>query len=120
MSASAPSPSTAAETAAQSTRTVEFDGARIRVVEQGPADAPVLLLLHGFTMSLESWDDWAERLSSDDRVVRYDLLGHGLTGPDPLKRYAPAERVEVLRTLMDRLGIERAMLAGNSFGGLVA
>lgn len=102
------------------TRYVELDGARIRVREDGPADAPVLVLLHGFTMSLESWDGWVEELADDYRIVRYDLLGHGLSGPDPLKRYAPTERVETLGRLLDRLGIARATLGGNSFGGLLA
>lgn len=102
------------------THYVELDGARIRVREEGPADAPALILLHGFTMSLESWDGWAASLAPDYRVIRYDLLGHGMSGPDPLERYAPGERVEVLRRLMDALGVERAALGGNSFGGLVA
>ncbi len=101
-------------------RTIDIDGAQIRVSEEGPADAPVLVLLHGFTMSLESWDGWARQLSGDYRIIRYDLLGHGMTGPDPLERYAPDERVEVLGRLLDALGIERATLGGNSFGGLVA
>lgn len=101
-------------------RTITIDGAQIRVSEEGPADAPVIVLLHGFMMSLESWDGWAERLSDEYRIIRYDLLGHGMTGPDPLERYAPDERVAVLEALLDALGIERAILGGNSFGGLVA
>ncbi|QLC25858.1 alpha/beta hydrolase [Parasphingopyxis algicola] len=115
-------PPAAAVTASTSpvTRTIDIDGAQIRVREEGPADAPAIVLLHGFTMSLESWDGWAERLTDDYRVIRYDLLGHGMTGPDPLTRYAPDERVEVLGRLLDALGIERATLGGNSFGGLVA
>ncbi|MBC7987225.1 MAG: alpha/beta hydrolase [Sphingomonadaceae bacterium] len=111
----------AAHTRTSITRFVEIDGgARIRVREEGPRDAPAIVLLHGFTMSLESWDGWAARLAGDYRVIRYDLLGHGMTGRDPLRRYAPAERIEVLAALMDALGLERATLAGNSFGGLVA
>lgn len=110
----------AASEAVAETRMVEMDGAQIRVRLEGPADAPVIVLLHGFTMSLESWDGWAERLSADYRIVRYDLLGHGLSGPDPLARYAPDERVDVLGRLLDALDIERATLGGNSFGGLVA
>lgn len=113
-------PVAASATAADRTHYVELDGARIRVREQGPTDAPTIVLLHGFTMSLESWDGWAERLDDRYRVVRYDLLGHGMSGPDALERYSPDERVEVLRRLLDALGIERATLGGNSFGGLVA
>lgn len=116
-----PAPAPAATAPSEPTiRTIAIDGAQIRVSEEGPADAPVIVLLHGFTMSLESWDGWAENLRGDYRIIRYDLLGHGMTGPDPLERYAPDERVEVLGRLLDALGIERATLGGNSFGGLVA
>jgi len=116
----APDTATAEAVAAPRQHYVELDGALVRVREEGPEDAPVLVLLHGFTMSLESWDGWAERLNERYRIVRYDLLGHGMTGPDPLRRYAPEERVEVLRALLDALGIERASIGGNSFGGLIA
>lgn len=101
-------------------RFVEVDGARLRVREQGPADAPVLLLLHGFTFSLETWDGWAERLSEDYRVIRYDLLGHGLTGPDPRERYAPKERAAFVGEVLDALGVDHAIIGGNSLGGLAA
>jgi pimeloyl-ACP methyl ester carboxylesterase len=101
-------------------RFVEVSGARVRVREEGPADAPPIILIHGFTFSLESWDGWAADLSADYRVIRYDLLGHGLTGPDPNQRYAAQERAEFLAGLMDALGIDSAALAGNSLGGTIA
>ncbi|MEQ9662238.1 MAG: alpha/beta hydrolase [Parasphingopyxis sp.] len=110
----------AVEQTSAADRYIPIDGARVRVREEGPAGAPVIVLLHGFTMSLESWNGWAEALASDYRVVRYDLLGHGMTGPDPLSRYSAEERVEILRELLDRLHIDRATFGGNSFGGLVA
>ncbi|MGV6820161.1 MAG: alpha/beta fold hydrolase [Parvularcula sp.] len=97
-----------------------ISGATVRIRDEGPKDAPVLILLHGFTFSLESFDGWADRLSSDYRVIRYDLLGHGLTGPDPEKRYSPEARVAFLGEVMDALGIQKAHIAGNSLGGLVA
>ena len=101
-------------------RFIEIDGARLRVRVEGPESAPPIVLLHGFAFSLESWDGWAAELSKTRRVIRYDLLGHGLSGPDGRKRYAPEERAAFHLKVMDALGVENADLAGNSLGGLVA
>ena len=101
-------------------RFINIDGARVRVREEGPADAPAILMIHGFTYSLETWDAWAEALKDDHRIIRYDLLGHGLTGPDPKERYAPAERAAFIGAVMDALDLPSAIIAGNSLGGLAA
>jgi pimeloyl-ACP methyl ester carboxylesterase len=101
-------------------RFVEVDGARVRVREEGPADAPVIVLMHGFVYSLETWDAWAEALRADWRVIRFDLAGHGLSGPDPEQRYSPEERAAFVGDVMDALGVERAIIGGNSLGGLAA
>lgn len=106
--------------ATEQDRFLDINGARVRVREQGPQSAPVVVLIHGFVYSLESFDAWADALDDDFRVIRYDLLGHGLTGPDPQARYAPEERAAFLEHVLDALGVERAHLAGNSLGGLVA
>jgi pimeloyl-ACP methyl ester carboxylesterase len=53
-------------------------------------------------------------------VVRLDLPGFGLTGAAPDRDYSAARVVRVVAALMDRLGIPRADLAGNSFGGRIA
>ncbi|MEM1103331.1 MAG: alpha/beta fold hydrolase [Pseudomonadota bacterium] len=99
---------------------VEIGAARLRVRREGEGDATPLILIHGFTFSLETWDAWAAALASDRPVIRYDLLGHGLTGPDPEKRYAIEERVEILRALLDALDVPRAHIGGNSLGGAIA
>jgi pimeloyl-ACP methyl ester carboxylesterase len=99
---------------------LEVEGIRLRVADSGPRDAPVVILLHGFGSSLETWDSWAEDLSRDHRVIRFDLPGFGLTGPDPTGDYSDARAVSVLVALMDRLGTRRAALVGNSLGGRIA
>lgn len=101
-------------------RFIDVAGMKVRVREQGPTDAPVLIMLHGFTFSLESFDALADALDDEYRVVRYDMRGHGLTGPDPQKRYAPQQRAAHIGEIMDTLGVERATIIGNSLGGLAA
>jgi pimeloyl-ACP methyl ester carboxylesterase len=95
-------------------------GVRLRVRISGPAGGRVVILLHGFGGSLETWEPWAEVLSRQYRVVRFDLPGFGLTGPDPSGDYTDARSVLVLAALMDRLGVQQASLIGNSLGGKIA
>ncbi|MFL5254808.1 MAG: alpha/beta fold hydrolase [Rhodopila sp.] len=59
-------------------------------------------------------------LSRDYRVIRYDLPGFGLTGPDPTGNYSDARGLQVLGALMDALSVRRASLIGNSLGGKLA
>lgn len=101
-------------------RMMTVAGAKVRVRIEGPADAPPVILIHGFIYSLESFDAWAADLKRDHRVIRFDLLGHGLSGPDPQKRYAPQERAAFIGDLMDALDVDRAVIGGNSLGGLAA
>jgi pimeloyl-ACP methyl ester carboxylesterase len=101
-------------------RLMTISGTNVRVRVEGPADAPAIILLHGFIYSLETWDAWTAALRSDYRVVRFDLLGHGLSGPDPMRRYSPQERADFIGDIMDALAIEEAIIGGNSLGGLAA
>jgi pimeloyl-ACP methyl ester carboxylesterase len=94
--------------------------ATLRVRDTGPAGAPAVVLLHGFGSSLETWDPWAEVLSQEFRVVRFDFPGAGLSGRDPHEDYGDARSVELLRSLMSQLGLARAALVGNSLGGRIA
>lgn len=99
---------------------IEVAGLRLHVRREGPADAPAVVLLHGFGASLQSYDAWAAALSADFHVIRYDLPGAGLTGPDPRGDYSEARSIEVLTALLDALGIEQAIVAGHSIGGRMA
>ena len=95
-------------------------GLRVHVRDEGPRGAPVLVLLHGSNADLHTWDGWARSLASRYRIVRYDQIGHGLTGPSPTRDYRPQAFVDQLDAVAIRLGLERFVLAGNSMGGAVA
>lgn len=93
---------------------------RLRLRDTGPRTAPALILLHGFGSSLDTWEPWARPLSARYRVIRLDLPGFGLTGPDALGDYSDARTLAILAGLMDQLGLPRATLIGNSLGGRFA
>jgi pimeloyl-ACP methyl ester carboxylesterase len=103
-----------------STRYIEVAGTSIRVRESGDSHAPAVILLHGFGSSLETWEAWAQSLSTRYRVVRFDLPGSGLSEPDRGGSYADARNLEVLGQLMDQMDIRSAVLIGNSLGGRIA
>ena len=95
------------------------DGVRLRLRDTGPRDAPVVILLHGFGASLETWEPWAQVLSAHYRVIRFDLPGFGLTGADPTGDYTDTREMKILIDLMDQLAVARASLVGNSMGGQI-
>lgn len=99
---------------------LEIDGLKIRYRDEGPRGASAIIMVHGFASSLETWDSLAAELSNDYRVIRLDLPGHGLTGPDPESRYTNEETVEFLGKFVTALDIKKPLLIGNSSGGLVS
>lgn len=101
-------------------RMVDAAGMSWRVREDGPPDAPVLVLMHGFSHSLEGFDGWAERLSDSYRIIRFDLPGHGVTGPRSDNAYSNEDTTAQVAELVDALSLERFAMGGNSLGGLVA
>ncbi len=97
---------------------VHVGGGQIfHVRDEGPRGAPPIVLLHGSNSDLHTWDEWAAGLRQDYRVVRFDQVGHGLTGPDPARDYSRANYTEDIRALTRRLGLTRFVLGGNSMGG---
>lgn len=108
-----------AEYAGAPSQFVEVSGVRLHVRDTGPRGAPTVVLLHGFGSSLHTWDAWAGDLERDHRVIRYDEPGFGLTGRDP-GGYTDERGVAVLLGLLDRLGVQRASVTGNSMGGRIA
>jgi pimeloyl-ACP methyl ester carboxylesterase len=99
-------------------RFVDMDDLQVHYRDEG--HGPALVLLHGTGSSLHTWDAWAESLRSHYRVIRMDLPGFGLTGPDPRNDYRIDSYLEFLERFRKRLGLESFALAGNSLGGQIA
>lgn len=99
---------------------LEVDGLSIHYKASGRPDAPVLMLLHGFGSSLQTWDAWAPALEREYRVIRLDLPGFGLTGASPQQDYSDARDVSTLQHFADRLGLTQFAVIGHSLGGKLA
>ena len=96
----------------------DVDGVPIRYRLEGRGSAVVLI--HNHFMDMGIWEAWAPALSEHHRVLRYDLSGHGLTGPDPSGVYTVQRDVRLLQGLLDQLGMESVALVGSSLGGNIA
>lgn len=92
-------------------------GTVVHLRDEGPRDALPIILLHGSNADLHTWQPWTEALREDYRVIRFDQVGHGLTGGDPGEDYSVANYVADIDEVADALGLERFVLGGNSMGG---
>ena len=97
---------------------IEVDGIQVHVRILGEGE-PVFLL-HGSFASLHTWDAWQQAMSPYYQTISLDFPGHGLTGPDSLKRYGLKDYSELVHALAQKLNIEQYHVAGNSMGGAVA
>lgn len=96
-------------------------GTTIHMRDEGPKDGFPVVLVHGSNASLHTWEPWVQRLTARGyRVVTLDLPAHGLTGATREGLYTNAAYVGVVEKLVDRLGLTRFVLGGNSMGGGVS
>jgi pimeloyl-ACP methyl ester carboxylesterase len=102
-------------------RFIEVNGVQVHLRDEGPHNDPApLVLLHGTSASLHTWQGWAMALREQRRVIRFDLPGFGLTGPSPTGDYSVAADVRFVGAVLDQLGVQRFVLGGNSLGGRIA
>jgi pimeloyl-ACP methyl ester carboxylesterase len=100
---------------------IDLDGQLVHLRDEGPRDDPEpVVLLHGTSSSLHTWDGWAKALRATRRVIRFDLPAFGLTGPNASGDYRGDTYARFVLALLDRLAVRRFVLAGNSLGGEVA
>ena len=79
-----------------------------------------VVLIHGTSSSLHTWEDWTKILTQSYRVIRMDLPGFGLTGPNADHNYSIEYYADFLDKFLTKLDINSIYLAGNSLGGLIA
>ncbi len=109
---------------------IDLNGQLVHYRDVGPrADPAPIVLLHGTSASLHTWEGWSKALRGQRRVISLDLPAFGLTGPfagDYLARwagqplYTADHYARFVLDLLDRLGVQRFVVAGNSLGGDVA
>jgi pimeloyl-ACP methyl ester carboxylesterase len=100
--------------------TLPLDGGEIHVCQDGPRDAPALLLIHGTAASLRTWDPMVPLLTGSHRVIRIDLLGCGQSAKPDGASYAIPDQARRVGAALDRLGVEHTIVVGHSSGGSVA
>ncbi len=91
---------------------------KFHYVEWGSPNALPLLCLHGITQTAHSWDEVAEALSSDYRVICLDQRGHGDSDWAPNGEYNRQGMATDVEALTDALGLSRFLLCGMSMGGI--
>lgn len=97
---------------------VSVKGVEINYFQTG--SGPDLVMVHGLGANMAFWyPKVVSHLVKDFRVTLFELRGHGGSSMPP-SGYTTKEMAGDLKGLMDSLGIERAHLAGHSFGGGVA
>lgn len=104
------------------TKYIETNGIRLFVVEEGPRQGPLVLLLHGFP---EYWGGWRRQIdalaAAGYRVWAPDLRGYHLSDkPKGVDEYRLDKLAGDVLGLIDAAGVEKALLVGHDWGAAVA
>ena len=97
-------------------KTVEVQELSTRYLVAG--EGPPMVLLHGVGTSAGEWSWVLPELARSHRVYALDLPGYDGSFEPP--DYAPAFTASFIGSFLDAVGVESAVVVGNSFGGLVA
>jgi len=96
-------------------------GMKVHYRDEGiQSDSTPLILLHGMSSSLNTWDSVVIGLKDKKRVISLDLPGFGLTGPSPENAYNFNYYSKFIDSFTTRLKIKRFILVGNSMGGAIS
>ena len=104
---------------------IDVRGQVVHLRDEGPPDdALPVVLIHGTSASLHTWEGWVKALKGQRRVITLDLPAFGLTGPFT-GQYKPDDYrgdtyARFVLDVLDELGVQRFVIGGNSLGGEVA
>jgi pimeloyl-ACP methyl ester carboxylesterase len=83
-------------------------------------DSTPLILIHGMSSSLNTWESLVILMKDKKRLISIDLPGFGLTGPNPENKYGFDYYSNFLDSFLTNLNIRNCIIAGNSMGGGVS
>lgn len=95
------------------------DGINISYIEEGEAEAAVIIFIHGFPFNKWKWENQIGLLKERYRVIAYDVRGHG----ESIANTAQMNMNQLsddLFSFMDAIGVESAIICGLSMGGYIA
>lgn len=98
---------------------VDLPGGDLHVIDQGHRGDSAVILIPGYTGSVNWWERAAQIVARGRRVIRVDLLGHGAS-EKPKRGYGMDEQARRVADAARKLGVRRAVVAGHSLGGNVA
>lgn len=92
-------------------------GGKIHYRDEGNKDGPAILLIHGSSSLLQTWEPLVALLGDKYRLISLDLYGHGLTGPQVKGDYSADANIAAAVKVLDTVGADQAYWVGNSMGG---
>jgi pimeloyl-ACP methyl ester carboxylesterase len=95
------------------------EGYQLAYMEQGPADAPVLLFIHGLGSYSPAWKKQLAELSKNYRCIAIDLPGYGKSTKGEYEG-GMAFNAKLVLLMADKLGLKQFTLIGHSMGGQIA
>lgn len=100
---------------------ISIDGVNVHYRDEGNKnDSLPLVLIHGTSSSLHTWDSIVPALLNKKRIIRLDIPAFGLTGPHPGRDYSITFYNQFIDSFLSTIGVQQYIIAGNSLGGSIA
>jgi pimeloyl-ACP methyl ester carboxylesterase len=99
-------------------QTTAVDGQELTYVDIGPREGPAIVFVHGLGGNWQNWLETLPRAAHERRAIAMDLPGFGIS-PMPAEEPTIRYYARLVDRLLEQLGIESAVLVGNSMGGFI-